>query len=155
MSPGSCRPVAHPTLSPDGRWLAYASDRSGRKEVYLQRYPGPGGTIQVSPAGGEEPVWGPDGNRLYYRDVSGDTVRGVDFDGTAEPRLGAAEVVITGEYLSSFRPGRRYDLEPGGRRFLLIQEGDASDERWFEPQRIDVTLNWFQELERLVETRRR
>lgn len=143
----------HPSLSPDGRWLAYVSDRSGRYEVYLQRYPGPGGTIQVSPTGGVEPLWGPDGNRLYYRDVSGDTIRGVAFEGTAEPRLGTPEVLITGQYLSYFAAGRRYDLGPGGQRFLLIQERDDSEDRWFEPTRIDITLNWFGELQRLVERR--
>src|SRR5438105_5056575 len=55
-----------PRLSPDGRWLAYASDESGRSEVYVRPFPGPGGRAQISAAGGAEPVWSPDGARLLY-----------------------------------------------------------------------------------------
>ena len=55
-----------PTFSPDGRWLAYASDESGRDEVYVRSYPGTEGKWQVSVAGGSEPRWSPDGRELLY-----------------------------------------------------------------------------------------
>ena len=56
-----------PKFSPDGRWLAYVSDESGRWEVYVQPFPGPGGKWQISTEGGTEPVWNPAGRELFYR----------------------------------------------------------------------------------------
>ena len=53
-------------LSPDGRWLAYSSDESGREEVYVQPYPGPGGREQISVDGGSEPAWSKSGKELFY-----------------------------------------------------------------------------------------
>jgi Tol biopolymer transport system component len=56
-----------PRFSPDGRWLAYVSNESGRYEIYVQPYPGPGGKMQISTDGGTEPVWNPNGRELFYR----------------------------------------------------------------------------------------
>ena len=57
-----------PRLSPDGRWMAYVSDRGGTRRVYVQAYPAGGSVIAVSTAGGTEPVWSRDGRELFYRD---------------------------------------------------------------------------------------
>jgi Tol biopolymer transport system component len=54
-------------FSPDGRWIAYVSDESGRPEIYVQPYPGPGGKWQISADGGIEPVWNANGRELFYR----------------------------------------------------------------------------------------
>jgi Tol biopolymer transport system component len=54
--------------SPDGEWLVYGSDETGRREVYVQRTSGVGGKRQVSNAGGTQPVWSPDGTEIFYRD---------------------------------------------------------------------------------------
>ena len=56
-----------PQISPDGRWVAYTSDESGRLEVYVRPFPGPGGKWQVSTDGGSEVAWSPKGNELFYR----------------------------------------------------------------------------------------
>ncbi|HEY2164455.1 MAG TPA: protein kinase [Gemmatimonadaceae bacterium] len=56
-----------PRLSPDGRWVAFSTDESGREEIVVQPFPGPGGRVQVSTGGGTEPVWSRDGKRLFYR----------------------------------------------------------------------------------------
>jgi serine/threonine-protein kinase len=56
-----------PRLSPDGRWVAFTTDESGRVEVVVQPFPGPGGRVQVSSGGGAEPVWSRDGKKLFYR----------------------------------------------------------------------------------------
>ena len=53
-------------FSPDGHWVAYQSDESGRVEIYVRPFPGPGGQWQVSTAGGKAPRWRPDGTELYY-----------------------------------------------------------------------------------------
>ena len=60
---------ALPTFSPDGKHLAYQSNESGRSEVYVQNFPGPGGKVQISAAGGTEPHWRDDGKELYYRSL--------------------------------------------------------------------------------------
>ena len=57
---------AGPRISPDGRWIAFASDESGSYQVYVTPLPGPGGRYQVSTTGGATSVWSPDGRRLYY-----------------------------------------------------------------------------------------
>ena len=59
-----------PTISPDGEHFAYASDQSGRLEVYIERFPARGDRRQVSPRGGVHPVWSPKGDELFYRDLS-------------------------------------------------------------------------------------
>src|SRR5262249_44958019 len=56
-----------PTFSPDGRWLAYQSDESGRWEIYVRPFPSPGGKVQISTEGGAEPVWARNGRELFYR----------------------------------------------------------------------------------------
>lgn len=68
--------LAAPRFSPDGRWLAYSSNESGRYEVNVQPYPGPGGKYQISAEGGAEPVWNPNGRELFYH--SGDKMMAVD-----------------------------------------------------------------------------
>ena len=54
-------------FSPDGRWLAYMSDESGRDEIYARAYPGPGPKIPISTEGGMQPVWSPRGGEIFYR----------------------------------------------------------------------------------------
>jgi Tol biopolymer transport system component len=65
-----------PKFSPDGRWLAYCSNESGKPQVYVQAYPGPGPEIQISTDGGTDPVWKRAGGELYYR--NGDSMMAVD-----------------------------------------------------------------------------
>ena len=59
------------SFSPDRRWLAYVSNESGRPEVYVQPYPGPGGKWQISTEGGTEPLWNSNGRELFYRSGNG------------------------------------------------------------------------------------
>src|SRR3990172_6674299 len=63
-----------PALSPDGRWLAYSSNESGRYEIYVRPFPAEGGRGQGSAEGGTEPVWAPSGRELVYRTLAGLTV---------------------------------------------------------------------------------
>ncbi|HYN10868.1 MAG TPA: protein kinase [Vicinamibacterales bacterium] len=76
-----------PAFSPDGKWLAYVSDSSGRREVYVRPYPSPGARIPVSSDGGEEPRWGPDSKELFY--VQGRSLMRVTIKTT--PALGASK----------------------------------------------------------------
>jgi serine/threonine-protein kinase len=133
--------LAHPTLSPDGRWMAYDSDESGRVEVYAQSYPDPSlKRWKVSPANGSEPMWTRGGAELVYR--KGDSVVAVSVD-LAHGRSGQPVLLFSGPYPDS--PGwtrpRSYDVSRDGERFLMMKL--PPEQR--RPQ-INVVLNWFDEL---------
>ena len=125
-----------PIVSPDGRWLAYVSNESGRAEVYVRAFPGMGGRVQVSVDGGTEPVWSPRGDALYYR--SGYTMV------AAALNIGGVVTVIGRRPLFT-EPGhpadlthRSYDITPDGRQFVMLRKvGD---------QRLLVTLHRFENL---------
>lgn len=105
-------------FSPDGRWLAYVSDESGRPEIYVQPYPGPGGKWQVSTDGGTEPAWNRNARELFYR--SGNKMIVVETTITPSFSAGKPRVLFEGEYLATQFPqlGSDYDVSPDGQRFL-------------------------------------
>ena len=111
----------HPAISPGGQWLAYASDESGRYEVMLRPYPGPGGMTQISTDGGMEPLWSHDGREIYYR--QGTKLMSVSFEerGSA-PEVGRPTLLLEGKFKTAFRYGRMYDLAPDGQRFLMVKK---------------------------------
>ena len=136
-----------PSVSPNGRWLAYSSDRSGEAEILVEPFPASGVATQVSAKGGTEPVWSKDGRELYYRAGAG-----------AEDRYMMAVPVGTGEDLEPGRPVElfedhfaltrplripNYDVSPDG-RFLMIRAADNREGG------LIVVLNWFEELKRLL-----
>jgi serine/threonine-protein kinase len=135
-----------PRLSPDGRWLAYVSDESGRPEVYVQPYPGPGGKWQISTDGGTEPVWNPAGPELFYRSGARMMVVSVATEGGFA--AGRPDVLFEGEYVNSQFPltAVAYDVSPDGQRFLVVKEEPTGA----APPHINVVVNWFEELTRLV-----
>jgi len=137
-----------PRFSPDGRFLAYVSDESGRPEIYVQPFPGPGGKWQISTDGGIEPLWGPTGRELFYR--SGNRVMAVPV--TAQPSFSAGRptMLFEGTYLASPFPatGVTYDVTRDGQRFLMVKDVEQAS-----ATQINVVVNWFEELKRLVPTR--
>ena len=137
-------------FSPDGGWLAYVSDESGRDEVYFQRYPGPGGREQISVEGGTEPVWAPDGGELYYR--RGRTLYAVSVDRARGVPHGAPRVMFEAPFeLAPADTGRaNYDVFPDGRSFVFVSR-DARNLDWH----VHVVLNWFDELKRLLDAHTR
>jgi serine/threonine-protein kinase len=131
-----------PSISRDGRWIAYTSNETNRNEVYVQRFPELGRKVQVSPGGGIDPVWSPDGTRLYYR--SGTTMMVVSMhDGRPG---GSAQPLFEWVYYRANPGPRTYDI--GGGTSLLAIKPDVAGRN---PQ-IHVVLNWFDELKRLVPT---
>jgi Tol biopolymer transport system component len=134
-----------PRFSPDGRWLAYISNESGRYEVYVQPYPGPGGKWLISTEGGTEPAWNSSGRELFYR--SGDKMMAVDIATHPSFTAGKPRVLFQGRYEPTPGTTPNYDVSPDGQRFLMLkpdeQEGSA-------PTQINVVLNWFEELKRRV-----
>ena len=137
----------HPALSPNERWLAYASDVTGRMEVYVQRFPNLGATVRVSPNGGLAPVWSPSGDKLYYRSETGRRVFAVDVSDGDPIRIGREELLFEGRFAPDILWGRKWDIHPDGDRFLMLQLENPE-----HVEGIRVVTNWFAELERLVPT---
>jgi eukaryotic-like serine/threonine-protein kinase len=133
-----------PQFSPDGRWLAYVSDESGRFEIYVQPYPGPGGKWQISTDGGTEPVWNPNGRELFYR--NGPKMMAVDITTQPSFSAGKSRMLFEGPYLSLTATIPSYDAAPDGQRFLMLK---ASEQEQSSNQ-INVVQNWFEELKRRV-----
>ena len=126
-------------FSPDGRWVAYVSDESGRQEVYVRAYPSKGSRLQISVAGGEWPMWSPDGTRLYFG--RGRRLMAVDFNGTGYE----AEVDRPKEVLEGFDFSRgNADLMPDGESFVLVQPASRG------LVEIRVVTGWAQELKDTV-----
>ena len=135
-----------PEFSPDGRWLAYTSDESGRSEIYVQPYPGPGGKWQVSTEGGTEPIWNSNGRELFYR--SGEKMMAVEIATQPGFTAGKPRVLFEGQYAPSPATMPNYDVSPDGQRFLMLKPTEAEA----GPKQINVVLNWFEELKRRVPT---
>jgi len=130
------------SVSPDGRWVAYHSDESGRPEIYVRDMVG-SGRWQVSTTGGEEPHWSRDGRELYYRINNRMMAVPVESGGTfrsATPRL-----LFEGVYNLRSDSLRSYDVDPVTGRFLMIRPLEEGQ----PPPSIRVTINWFDELLRL------
>ncbi len=133
-----------PDLSPDGRWLAYRSNESGRFEVYVRPFPGPGGKWQVSTEGGDFPRWSPKSNELFYLAPDGKSVMAVSYSAVGgafrpeKPRL-----LFQADFAdrSPFRP---YDVAPDGQRFLILKRLEGKP----TVQQPTLVLNWFEELRR-------
>jgi dipeptidyl aminopeptidase/acylaminoacyl peptidase len=133
-------------VSPDGRWMAYSSDESGVGEIYVQPFPDGGERWQISTDGGDDPLWAASGRQLFY--LRERSVMVVDVDAEPELHVSAPRVVFE----RKDRPfpsgtGRDYDVAPDGGSFVVIQTAGAGGST---REQLNVVLNWFEELERLV-----
>jgi hypothetical protein len=153
---GEPRPIARSKFgegsakfSPDGRWVAYSSDESGKPEIYVQPFPGLGPKIQISNAGGTDPVWRRLGGELYYRQGSKMMMVTVVTSGP-ELKASAPKVLFEGRYYegtgASCEMGgpaaANYDVTPDGQRFLMVRD-DTPD---VYGTRVVVVTNWVEEL---------
>jgi len=138
-----------PAFSPDGRWMAYQSDKSGQMQVYMIRYPGRSDERQISQDGGTEPRWGPAGKELFYR--NGNQLIAAEVLFNPNPQVGNRKPLFTIDRDSllwgGLRPNRSYDVMPDGQTFVFV--------KWplLNPTtQLVVILNWFEELKRLCPT---
>lgn len=124
-------------FSPDGRFVAYSSDSSGRFEVYVQPFPDPrGGRWQVSQDGGQFPHWRRDGKELFYF-APGGPARMMSVEVTLTPRFKALIPKVLFQVLSGTNP---FDVSADGQKFIkLINTAATSDT---PPAPITVVLNW-------------
>jgi Tol biopolymer transport system component len=134
-----------PQFSPDGHWLAYMSDESGRREIYVQPYPGPGAKWQISTEGGTEPVWNPNGRELFYR--NGNKMMAVDVTTQPSFSVGKPRILFQGQYEPTPATFSNYDVSRDGQRFLMLKTADSAKTA---PTQINVVMNWFEELKRRV-----
>ncbi len=136
-----------PVFSPDGRWLAYVSDESGRDEVYVREYPRAERRWPISNGGGKEPLWSRDGRELYFRRGHEMMVLAVKTEPTFEPA--PARVLFEAAYeLDRIGGNPNYDVAPDG-RFLMVRHDEASRQA-----SLVVVIDWFEELQRLMSTGR-
>jgi serine/threonine-protein kinase len=134
-----------PIFSPDGRWLAYVSDESGRQEIYVRPFPGPGGKMQISTEGGNEPMWARNGRELFYRNGDKMMVTAVETQGVfaaSQPKQ-----LFEGHYETSYNAFERdYDISPDRQEFLMVKAAEQES----PPTQLNVVLNWSDELRRLA-----
>ncbi len=130
----------HPQFSPNDKWIAYASNESGRSEVYVHAFEG-SGRWQISSDGGEEPRWSRDGRALFYR--SGNKMMAVDVRIAPDFSAGKPRQLFEVEYEN--RGGViDYAVSADGKRFVMIQAT-----RGTEATRLEFVVNWLEELRRL------
>jgi len=133
-----------PVFSPDGNWIAYSSNETGRYEVYVQPYPVTGAKYSISNDGGNEPVWAPDGNELFYRNRDKMMVVTIETDPVF--KRGTPRKLFEGYWAKDNKRKTRasYDIHPDGDRFLMIEQEEEK-----RINHINVVLNWSEELKRL------
>ncbi len=104
-------------FSPDGHGLAYSSNESGRLEIYVQAYPGPGPRLQVTSDGGLRAAWAADSRELYYRTI--DKMKAVRIETTPSLKVGSSRVLFEGRYWNA---GHDFAVSPSSDRFYMIQD---------------------------------
>jgi len=153
---GEARPISHSKFgegsakfSPDGRWIAYSSTESGKPEIYVQPFPGLGPKIQISNAGGTDPMWRRMGGELYYRQANKMMMVSVVTSGP-ELKASAPKALFEGEFYegsgASCEMGgpaaANYDVTPDGQRFLMVKDNSNGT---FATKAV-VVVNWAEEL---------
>ena len=128
-------------FSPDGKWLAFESNETGRYEIYLQRFPGPGPKVPVSVSGGAQVRWRRDGRELFYIALDGQlTSVPIQWSDTSLPTIGAPVVLFMTNVGGAIAQGvtrQQYTVSADGQRFLmhtLVSDANASP--------ITLILNW-------------
>ena len=116
---------ANGEISPDGRWLAYQSNESGRDEIYVRPFPAvESARWQVSADGGTRPAWARNGRELFYYLPPG-KIMAVPLQTSATFTSGTPQVAVNGRYIA-IQSGRSYDVSRDGKRFLLIEDAGRS-----------------------------
>jgi Tol biopolymer transport system component len=128
-------------FSPDGKWIAFESNETGRYEIYVQPFPGPGAKVSISAGGGAQVRWRHDGRELFYIALDGQLMAvPIQLSGAGQPDIGAAVPLFRTNVGGAIAQGvtrQQYDVSTDGQRFLmntLVEEANASP--------ITLILNW-------------
>jgi Tol biopolymer transport system component len=131
--------LSSPRFSPDGRWVTYMTDESGRREICVQPFPGPGGKWMISTKGGETPRWSHDGREIFF--FTGDELMSVDVETQPAFKAGTPRSLFQA---AGYLGYGNYDVAPDGQHFLMIKQEDIST----SPKELNMILNWSEELKR-------
>lgn len=130
----------YPHFSPNGRWVAYQSNESGRDEIYVTPFPGAGGKWEVSAGGGIQPIWSADGKELFYLSTD-DRIMAFDVrerDSTIE--FGTPQPLFQAPVFAA--PGWRYDAAADGQRFLVLVSKEEG------PAPVTLVVHWSADLKK-------
>ena len=142
----------HPAISPDGRWIAYSSNETGRYEIYVRPFPNVDDDKQlISNDGGGAPVWSPDGKELFYRSANEKRMMVVSVQTESSFTHGTPRVLFEAAQYESWNIAPKYDIHPDGERFLMLKKAPHTEEAP-APMELILVLNWSEELKRLVPT---
>lgn len=140
--------TANGRVSPNGRWLAYQSNESGRWEIYVRPFPAiEQGRWQVSVDGGHNPEWRADGRELFYGNEDHGTFMSVNVDTDGATFSGGRPAVLF-PIKWFFEYGWVFDVSRDGQRFLMTRQNESA------ASQIEVVLNWFEELKARVPVRK-
>jgi serine/threonine-protein kinase len=141
----------YPEFSPDGRWMAYVSNETGRNEVYVRSFPDGRRMLQVTREGATSPMWAPGGRELIYYDVGFKRLSKVDISAGQTVSLGTSRTLFEFSALATTALRGTHDITPDGQRFLFLtsvpQPVPAVTElnlerRWFDRlKRLSVPMN--------------
>ena len=130
-----------PTISPDGKWIAYVSNETGSPEVFIRPYPDTGTASQVSTGGGGSPLWSRDGRELFF--ISGTRMMSVPIETKPTLRIGTPARLFDGGFNVSHP--RDFDISPDGRRFVVVRHSGGDSGK----QEMRIVLNWLEEMKRV------
>ena len=134
-------------FSPDGHWVAYTSNESGRDEIYVQPFPATGGKWMISTEGGSYPLWAHNGREIFFRNE--DKMVSVPVETQPAFKAGTPQTLFRGGgYLGvgSYLATGNYDVAPDGQHFLMIKEKDAPA----SSKEVSIVLHWADELKRIA-----
>jgi len=130
-----------PTISPDGKWIAYVSNETGSPEVFIRPYPDTGTASQVSTDGGTSPLWSRDGRELFF--TSGTKMMSVPIETKPALRIGTPVRLFDGGF--NVAQPRDFDISPDGRRFVVVRHSGGDSGK----QEMRIVLNWLEEMKRV------
>ena len=138
-----------PALSPDGRWLAYTSNETGRNEVYVRPFPNVDSTrVRVSADGGYAPLWAHSGSELFFADRQGGSLIAAEVETDQEFRVLQRETLFAlGAEFAVIAGFDGYDIGPDDERFLMLRLSSGGDSG--AGTRFILVENWFEELRQL------
>jgi serine/threonine-protein kinase len=130
-------------FSPDGHWVVYASNESGRDEIYVQPFPGPGGKWMISTDGGSFPMWARNGREIFFR--SENKMMSVPVEIQPAFKAGTPRILFQGSgYIVGLLGLGNYDVAPDGQHLLMIKEKEAPS----TSKEVAIIVNWADELKR-------
>jgi Tol biopolymer transport system component len=140
-----------PAFSPDGRWIAYSSIDAGVPQVYVQPFPKTGAKHRVTQQAAALPLWSPDGQELFYLNLNGGQLMGIDITTDAAFAFGNEQALGIRGFIGQGLLTRSYDITPDGQRFLMVFPAAQADSvTATSDEQINIVLNWFEELKERV-----